>query len=590
LFRIYDYFKEGHDSKDNVAFLKSEYGTGGQSDALIGNDKSWEDHDAKGIQLDKGSIMEPYTSVLLNWNVVEKRIRELIAEDKYLSPKAKEAYAEYKKEQEKEALADEQEKLVDAIEAGDAQEEPESKEADHNPEFGPPVGRGENSRWSIVHEADDENDNPQEWATKLPSGQYVWIDREEDGSYGIHPVADSFATPTETFRTLEEAQEYVDETMRGDLEQESPTYTIYQISDEAEDRRDIIFENLEHLQNRGLSVDAANYEAVYTGDLEEGTTLDDLYEKFNIDHPADYKGRSMSVSDVVVLHQNGEDKAYFVDSFGFSEVPEFLREKEAVLTPEQEQAKELINEFCYREYDHDADFSDLSNVEIAYTDLIDEADGKEYPIQASVDLEHNSIRLAIGGQIISQNEYDTLSDLIENELKYLDFDELTYVSEEDWEKFHNTELTAEDIQNISYIGAEYSNFGHTAEYELEADIRGEHQKIRYEVTRHDGDEESFSIHTESNDIYERLSEPELRKLEEKLSDEVRIGQYEKKIEKADSLDAVKNIQYEFMDDESFPRRLVGRFWESYNAREAELSETAKVEAKNFRITDDDLGK
>ena len=48
--------------------------------------------------------MEPYTSVLLNWNVVEKRIREMIAEDKYLSPKAKEAYAEYKKEQEKEAF------------------------------------------------------------------------------------------------------------------------------------------------------------------------------------------------------------------------------------------------------------------------------------------------------------------------------------------------------------------------------------------------------------------------------------------------------------------------------------------------------
>ena len=325
--------------------------------------------------------MEPYTSVLLNWNVVEKRIRELIAEDKYLSPKAKEAYAEYKKEQEKEALADEQEKLVDAIEAGDAQEEPESKE------------------------------------------------------------------------------------------QESSTYTIYQISDEAEDRRDIIFENLEHLQNRGLSVDAANYEAVYTGALEEGITLEDLYEKFNIDHPADYKGRSMSVSDVVVIHQSGEDKAYFVDSFGFSEVPEFLREKETVLTPEQEQAKELINEFCYREYDHDADFYDLSNVEIAYTDLTDEADGKEYPIQASVDLEHNSIRLAIDGQIISQNEYDTLTDLIENELKYLDFDELTYVSEEDWEKFHNMEHTVED-----------------------------------------------------------------------------------------------------------------------NAREAELSETAKVEAKNFRITDDDLGK
>lgn len=514
LFRIYDYFKEGHDRKDNVAFLKSEYGTGGQSHALIGNDKSWEDHDAKGIQLDKGSIMEPYTSVLLNWNVVEKRIRELIAEDKYLSPRAKEAYVEYKREQEKEALADEQEKLVDAIEAGDAQEEPQ----------------------------------------------------------------------TEPVETVDQVQP------ENASEPEQATYTIYQISDNSEDRRDIIFENLEHLKNRGLSVDASNYEAVYSGTLEESTTLDDLYEKFNIDHPADYKGRSMSVSDVVVLHQNGEDKAYFVDSFGFTEVPEFLKEKEAILTPEQEQAKELINDFCYREYDHDADFSDLSNVEIAYTDLVDEADGKEYPIQASVDLVHNSIRLAIDGQIISQNKYDTLTDLIENELQYLDFDELTYVSEEDWEKFHNTELTAEDIQNISYIGAEYSNFGHTAEYELEADICGEHQKIRYEVTRHDGDEESFSIHTDPNDIYDRMPEPELRKLEEKLSDEVIIGQYEKKIEKAGSLDEVKNIQYEFMDDESFPRRLSGRFWESYNAREAELSEATKVEAKNFRITDDDLGK
>ncbi|MBR5359737.1 MAG: hypothetical protein IK123_02505, partial [Lachnospiraceae bacterium] len=336
--------------------------------------------------------------------------------------------------------------------------------------------------------------------------------------------------------------------------------------------------------------DSGNYEQVYTGVLEEGTTLDDLYERFNVDHPADYKGRSMSVSDVVVLHQNGEDKAYFVDSFGFTEVPEFLREKEAMLTPEQEQAKELINEFCYREYDHDADFSDLSNVEIAYTDLVDEADGKEYPIQASVDLEHNSIRLAIDGQIISQNEYDTLTDLIENELKYLDLDELTFVSEEDWKKFHNTELTAEDIQNISYIGAEYSNFGHTAEYELEADIRGEHQKIRYEVTRHDGDDESYSIHTDGNDIYDRMPETELRKLEERLSDEVRIGRYEKKIEKAESLDEVKNVQYEFMDDENFPRRLAGRFWESYNAREAELSEPAKSAAQNYRITDDDLGK
>ena len=98
-FRIYDYFMEGHDSKEAAAFLKKEYGTGGSTHALAGTDHSYEDHDGKGIRLEKGSIMEPYTKVLLSWKVVEKRIRKLIQEDKYLSPAAKEAYAEYKEEQ-----------------------------------------------------------------------------------------------------------------------------------------------------------------------------------------------------------------------------------------------------------------------------------------------------------------------------------------------------------------------------------------------------------------------------------------------------------------------------------------------------------
>ena len=82
--RIYEYFLAGHDTKENIAFLKKEYGTGGRSHALIGNDNSWEDHDAKGIKLAKGSIMHPDCTAVLSWNIVEKRIRELIAEDKYI--------------------------------------------------------------------------------------------------------------------------------------------------------------------------------------------------------------------------------------------------------------------------------------------------------------------------------------------------------------------------------------------------------------------------------------------------------------------------------------------------------------------------
>lgn len=114
-FRIYEYFLEGHDKKDNIAFLKNEYGTGGGSPALIGSDRSDEWHDSKGIKLEKGKIGDPYAKVLLKWNVVEKRISELVKADKYLTPEGKEAYAQYKKEQAEEAMRREQEKLEHGI-------------------------------------------------------------------------------------------------------------------------------------------------------------------------------------------------------------------------------------------------------------------------------------------------------------------------------------------------------------------------------------------------------------------------------------------------------------------------------------------
>ena len=90
---------EGHDQKEAVAFLKKEYGIGGGSGGLPGNDDSHNEHDGKGIRLEKGSYGNPYAKVLLNWNVVEKRLRELIKEDKYLSPQGKENYKAYKEEQ-----------------------------------------------------------------------------------------------------------------------------------------------------------------------------------------------------------------------------------------------------------------------------------------------------------------------------------------------------------------------------------------------------------------------------------------------------------------------------------------------------------
>ena len=115
------------------------------------------------------------------------------------------------------------------------------------------------------------------------------------------------------------------------------TFSIYQLRD-GEETRDYRFEPYERLQAAGLTVDSANYDLVYTAPLDKSTSLEDIYRTFNIDHPADFKGHSLSVSDVVVLHQNGQDTAHYVDSFGYMEVPEFLREnplRTAELSTEQ---------------------------------------------------------------------------------------------------------------------------------------------------------------------------------------------------------------------------------------------------------------
>ena len=120
-FRIYEYFLEGHDQKETVAFLKNEYGIGGGSGGLPGNDDSHNEHDAKGIRLEKGSYGSPYAKVLLNWNVVEKRLRELITEDKYLSAEGKENYRAYKEEQAEKA----RQRELSRLEHGEADHQPE---------------------------------------------------------------------------------------------------------------------------------------------------------------------------------------------------------------------------------------------------------------------------------------------------------------------------------------------------------------------------------------------------------------------------------------------------------------------------------
>src|SRR5699024_9784865 len=121
------------------------------------------------------------------------------------------------------------------------------------------------------------------------------------------------------------------------------TFSIYQLK-RGDETRDLRFEPYDRLQAAGLTIDRVNYELVYTAPLTKDMTLGGIWEKFNIDHPADFKGHSLSVSDIVVLHQNGENTAHYVDSIGFQQVPEFLQEQAQQtpvfdkLSPEQQQA------------------------------------------------------------------------------------------------------------------------------------------------------------------------------------------------------------------------------------------------------------
>ena len=122
--------------------------------------------------------------------------------------------------------------------------------------------------------------------------------------------------------------------------QDKDTFSIYQIKG-GDETRDFRFEPYDRLQAAGNVVDRANYELVYSAPLAPETSLEDIYARFNIDHPKDFKGHSLSVSDVVVLHQDGQDTAHYVDSFGYKSVPEFLQEQKQ-LTPDELETGETI--------------------------------------------------------------------------------------------------------------------------------------------------------------------------------------------------------------------------------------------------------
>ena len=120
-----------------------------------------------------------------------------------------------------------------------------------------------------------------------------------------------------------------------------PNFSIYQVP-RGPEGRDFRYRSYEGLQADGLSVDRKNYQLVYTAPLDQNTSLDEIYHRFNMEHPTDYTGRSLSLGDIVVFRQDGKQTAYYVDSVGYREVPEFFKEQGQPLTPDKLETGEII--------------------------------------------------------------------------------------------------------------------------------------------------------------------------------------------------------------------------------------------------------
>ena len=173
------------------------------------------------------------------------------------------------------------------------------------------------------------------------------IGNQDSGEYGEYHLDVRYNTDTDELIDMKERKAAHDKAMQEELAESDSNreaqllygntdkYGIYQLKDNPELDK-FRFEGTDSLKRMGITKDnfdavlPENYKLVYMGELAElqgqtqSETLEAIYTKFNIDHPADYKAHSLSVSDIVVLHENGENTAHFVDSFGFTELPKFM--------------------------------------------------------------------------------------------------------------------------------------------------------------------------------------------------------------------------------------------------------------------------
>jgi len=419
-FRIYEQFQRGESAEDNIKFLKNEYGIGGHSDAIPGTG-IWEDHDGKGITLTRSFRSgEPKETVVLKWPQVEKRIRELIAVDRYLNRAEKESYPDYLHRQEVRAERGRIARSFEEITQGFSTYMQDMGKEDPFP-----------SRWYLLS-----------CGNAFKIGDKKMYARHAEGDFILPMMREALTTVIAEGDTpyLKQAESILAE-LSGPLAMGLEP-TEEELNPPPPPKKEYRFE-----AGNIVWIGAKECEIVFLG--TEKVLISD------VNFPLIQEEYSRQDFDRMV-----------------SENPMNDRYLQVVQTPDLlEEAKKLINEYCLEEFESEADFSDLTKIGLAYTTTEDE----DIPVEAEADLVTFCINRYVNSRLVEQRQYSSLESMIQKELKYLDFNELVDFTDEQIDLGRDEEETEEPHQQGGNIqsGSEdmaaqrtqYAADAHEEEYE-----------------------------------------------------------------------------------------------------------------------------
>ena len=474
-FRIYEQFQKSLSAKENIDFLKKEYGWGGSYPVITGTGID-EQHDGKGITLQRG-FGEHDPRITLKWDKVEKRIAELIRLDRYLNPKEVELYPAWLAKQEERRQEQRERQAVREVmnTAPPAQEsvpEPASRYEYHLGDkvyFGAdefeilslsgdrvllydtkfPLFQREETRADFEHKVRENplNDHLKvrdSQVTHVPSEQknqgYLQTKEENPDSILLFQNGDFFEAFHEDAKVIGNilgiapSTQQLAETLEAPIQIPEARLQIFLnlLNDRGYDVAVSTIEDGERVTRNIISTskdDPVESQPVgrieylgSNGEVGESIEYTSEYQFLKDIKEENFYGSPMSI----VLYRNRSGETISQDFLSqLDPPPQGFKVEDFVPNPERlmEQAKNLINDFCVDEYSSETDFSDLTRVGIAYTTITD----KELEVQVEVDLVHFQIKTLVGNQVVRFTEFKSLEDMVEHGLTGLSFDDLVSV-------------------------------------------------------------------------------------------------------------------------------------------------------------------